>query len=111
MTHHARATLPMEGGTVFEFVSGDPQDILARAKLAANGKDVRLGGGVHTIRAFLKAGLVDYLHLAISPVILGAGENLLQGIDLATLGMVNTETVAGEGALHLIFERGLDHKP
>ncbi len=111
MTHHPRPLLPMEGGTAFEFVSGDPQDILARAKIAANGKDVRLGGGVHTVRAFLKAGLVDYLHLAISPVILGAGENLLQGIDLATLGMVNTETVAGEGALHLIFERGLDHKP
>ncbi len=103
MTHHPRATLPMEGGTVFEFVNGDPRDILARAKTAAKGKDIRLNGGVQTVRTFLKAGLVDYMHLAISPVLLGAGENLLQGIDLAKLGLVNVETVAGEGALHLVY--------
>jgi len=107
MTQYPRAKLPMEGGTVFEFVSGEPQDILARAREAANGKDIRLNGGVHTVREFLKAGLVDYLHLAISPVLLGAGENLLQDINLAKLGMANIETVPGEGALHLVYESAL----
>ena len=78
-----------------------------QAREAAQGKDIRLNGGVHTVRAFLKAGLVDYLHLAISPVLLGAGENLLEGIDLAALGMANAETVAGEGALHLVYRNAL----
>ncbi len=105
MTHHLRPTLVMEGGTVFEFVSGEPRDILARAKTAAKGKDIRLNGGVRTVRAFLQAGLVDHLHLAVSPAVLGAGENLLEGIDLAKLGLACTETVAGEGALHLVFQR------
>ncbi len=105
MTHHPRPALPMEGGTVFEFVSGDPKEILGRAKAAANGKDVRLNGGVQTVRTFLQAGLVDYLHLAVTPVTLGAGENLLAGIDLAKLDMVNAEIVPGEGALHLVFKK------
>jgi dihydrofolate reductase len=105
MTHHPRSTLPMEGGTVFEFVNGSPHDVLARAKVAAKGKDIRLGGGVETVRQFLKAGLVDHLHLAVSPVALGAGENLLAGIDLAALGYRNVETVAGEGALHLVYQK------
>jgi dihydrofolate reductase len=95
----------MGGGTVFEFVSGTPQEVLSRAKAAAGGKDIRLGGGVHTVRAFLQAGLIDHLHLAISPVVLGAGENLLAGIDLAALGYHNVETVAGEGALHLVYQK------
>jgi len=105
MTHHPRPTLPMEGGTVFEFVSGSPHEVLARAQAAAQGKDIRLNGGVQTVRAFLQAGLVDHLHLAVSPVLLGAGENLLQGIDLAALGLSNVETVAGEGALHLVYRK------
>jgi dihydrofolate reductase len=105
LTNHPRSTLPMEGGTVFEFVSGKPQDVLARARVAANGKDIRLGGGVQTVRQFLKAGLVDHLHLAISPVVLGAGENLLAGIDLPKLGYACTEAVAGEGALHLVYQK------
>ena len=105
MTHHPHSTLPMDGGTVFEFVSGEPQDVLARARVAANGEDIRLGGGVQTVRQFLKAGLVDYLHLAISPVVLGAGENLLAGIDLPKLGYACTEVVAGEGALHLVYQK------
>ena len=107
MTQYPRAKLPMDGGTVFEFVSGEPRDILAMARRAANGKDIRLNGGVQTVREFLKAGLVDYLHLAVSPVLLGAGENLLQGIELAKLGMTNIETVPGEGALHLVYEKVL----
>ena len=105
MTNHPRSTLPMEGGTVFEFVSDEPQEVLARARVAANGKDIRLGGGVQTVRQFLKAGLVDHLHLAISPVVLGAGENLLAGIDLPKLGYACTEVVAGEGALHLVYQK------
>ncbi|MDE2444552.1 MAG: dihydrofolate reductase family protein [Alphaproteobacteria bacterium] len=105
MTHHPRPRLTMEGGTVFEFVHGSPQDVLARAKAAAQGKDIRLNGGVETVRNFLKAGLVDHLHLAVSPVTLGKGENLLAGIDLKRAGLTSTKTVPGEGALHLVFER------
>ena len=105
MTHYPRPTLPMEGGTVFEFVTGSAQDILATAKVAAKGKDVRLNGGVATVRQFLQAGLVDRLHLAVSPVALGKGENLLAGIDLAKLGYACVETSSGEGALHLVYER------
>ena len=105
MTNHPRPTLPMEGGTVFEFVNGDPRDVLARAKAAAKGKDIRLNGGVQTVRAFLKAGLVDDLHLAVCPVILGAGENLLEGIDLTKLGYTSTQATPGEGALHLVYQR------
>jgi dihydrofolate reductase len=105
MTHYPRSTLPMDGGTVFEFVSGDPQDVLARARVAAKGKDIRLGGGVQTVRQFLKAGLVDHLHLAVSPVVLGAGENLLAGIDLLKLGYACSEVVPGEGALHLVYQK------
>jgi dihydrofolate reductase len=105
MTHHPRPRLPMEGGTVFEFVDGTPQEVLARANKAAQGKDIRLNGGVATVRQFLQAGLVDYLHLAVSPVLLGAGENLLQGIDLASLGLANVKTLHGEGALHLVYAK------
>ncbi|MDE2383605.1 MAG: dihydrofolate reductase family protein [Alphaproteobacteria bacterium] len=103
MTHHARPTLPMEGGTVFEFVNDDVHEVLARAKAAAKGKDIRISGGVETVRAFLKAGLVDYLHLVVCPFILGAGENLIESIDLAGLGLRNVKTVPGEGALHLVY--------
>ena len=105
MTHHPRPTLVMEGGTVFEFVSSDLATVLAKAKIAAKGKDVRLGGGVQTVRNGLLSGLVDHLHLAVSPVVLGQGENLLAGIDLAKLGYSCTETMPGEGALHLVYQK------
>ena len=105
MTHYPRPKLSMEGGTGFEFVSGGPQDILAKAKTAAGGKDVRLNGGVATVRLFLQAGLVDRLHLSVSPAVLGKGENLLSGINLAKLGYSCVETTPGEGALHLVYER------
>ncbi len=105
LTHYPRPTLAMEGGTTFEFVAASPAEVLARAKAAAKGKDVRVGGGVQTVRSFLKAGLVDYLHLSVSPVVMGKGENLLQGIDLLSLGLSCKQTKAGEGALHLVFER------
>lgn len=105
MTHYPRAPITMEGGTVFEFVTGTPAEVLKKAQAAAGGKDVRLSGGVHTVRSFLQAGLVDHLHLAISPVVLGAGENLLSGIDLPGLCYSGVEVTPGEGALHLIYKK------
>ena len=105
MTHHPRSAMLMEGGTVFEFVTGTPAEVLAKAKVAAAGKDIRLNGGVQTVRQFLQAGLVDHLHLAISPVVLGAGENLLAGIDLPSLGYAAAEVAPGEGALHLVYKK------
>ncbi|HEY0779761.1 MAG TPA: dihydrofolate reductase family protein, partial [Gemmatirosa sp.] len=81
LTHHARPPLEMRGGTVFHFVTGGVGDALAQARAAAGGRDVRLGGGAATIRQYLAAGLVDELHLAVSPVLLGAGEPLFAGLD------------------------------
>jgi dihydrofolate reductase len=86
LTHHARAPLEMKGGTVFTFVTGGIHTALEQAKDAAAGRDVRIGGGVATIRQYLRAGLIDELNLAISPVLLGSGENLLGGIDMRELG-------------------------
>lgn len=97
--------MAMEGGTVFEFATGAPAEVLKKAKTAAGEKDIRLSGGVHTVRAFLQARLVDHLHLAVAPVILGKGESLLADIDLAALGYHNVETKAGEGALHLVYKK------
>ncbi|KAB2965251.1 MAG: dihydrofolate reductase [Thermoanaerobaculia bacterium] len=105
LTHHARAPLPMAGGTTFHFVTDGIHAALERARDAAGGKDVRLGGGVATIREFLTAGLVGELHLAISPVLLGRGEHLLGGLDLPALGYRCTEQVAGEMATHVILAK------
>jgi dihydrofolate reductase len=105
MTHYPRPPMVMEGGTVFEFVTGTPAEVLTKAKSAAAGKDIRLNGGVQTVRQFLQAGLVDRLHLAISPVVLGAGESLLSGIDLPKLGYASVEVTPGEGALHLVYKK------
>jgi len=82
LTHHPRATLPMKGGTEFRFVTDGIELALQQARDAAQGKDIPLGGGVSTIRQYLQAGLIDDLHLVISPVLLGRGEELLHGIDL-----------------------------
>jgi dihydrofolate reductase len=105
LTHHARAPLVMKGGTTFYFVTGGPDEALARARHEAKGRDVRLGGGVATIREYLKAGLVDEMHLAISPVLLGTGENLLAGIDLVRLGYRCGEHVASPKATHVVLTR------
>ena len=105
LTHHARPPLVMQGGTTFHFVTGGIQEALGRAKDAAGGKDVRLGGGVATIRQYLLAGLVDEVHLAISPVLLGSGEHLLGGIDLTKMGYECTEHVAAELATHVVLTR------
>jgi dihydrofolate reductase len=105
LTHHARAPLAMNGGTTFHFVTGGADEALARAREAAKGKDVRVGGGVATIRQYLQAGLVDEMHLAVSPTLLGTGENLLGGIDLVRLGFRRSEHVATPGALHVVLTR------
>jgi dihydrofolate reductase len=99
LTHHPRAPLAMKGGTVFRFVTGGIEDALRQARQAAGGKDVRLGGGAATIRQYLRAGLVDELHLVIAPVLLGTGESLFAGLDLRALGYECAEHVAGQRAV------------
>ena len=101
LTHHARKPLHMEGGTVFHFVTGGIHDALEQASAAAGDKDVRLGGGAATIRAYLQAGLVDEMHFAIAPVLLGSGEHLLGGLDLPALGYACTEQAASAAATHV----------
>jgi dihydrofolate reductase len=105
LTHHARPSLTMEGGTTFHFVTGGIGEALARAREAAKDQDVRLGGGVATIRQYLEAGLVDEMHLAIAPVLLGTGESLLTGIDLVRLGYRVSERVATPKATHVVITR------
>ncbi|MGZ5240949.1 MAG: dihydrofolate reductase family protein [Caldimonas sp.] len=105
LTHHPRASIEMEGGTSFHFVSDGIHAALERARDAAAGQDVRLGGGVATIRQYLRAGLVDEIHLAISPVVLGAGEALLAGIDLPALGFEVARHAATPGAMHVVLNR------
>jgi dihydrofolate reductase len=105
LTHHLREPLEMKGGTTFHFVTDGIEAALKRATDAAQGKDVRIGGGVATIRQYLQAGLIDELHLAFSPVLIGAGENLLAGIDMTALGYGCTQHVAGEHAMHVLLSR------
>jgi dihydrofolate reductase len=106
LTHHAREPLVMQGGTTFHFITGGIHEALSRAREAARGKDVRVGGGVATVRQYLQAGLVDEMHLALSPTLLGSGEHLLAGIDLLKLGFQCTEQVAAAKALHVVLSRG-----
>jgi dihydrofolate reductase len=105
LTHYARPPLSMNGGTTFHFVTGGIHEALARAKEAAGPRDVRLGGGVATLRQYLEARLVDELHLALSPVLLGRGEPLFSGIDLTRLGYRCTEHVTTPGAMHVVLTR------
>jgi dihydrofolate reductase len=95
----------MAGGTEFRFVTDGIQSALAQAKEAAGGRDIRLGGGVATVREYLRAGLVDELHLAVRPVLLGAGESLFQGLDLRALGYQCDPPVAGERATHMVLRK------
>ncbi len=103
LTHHAREPFAMKGGTEFRFVTEGVHAALEQAKAAAKGRDVRLGGGVATIRQFLRARLIDELHLAIRPVLLGAGESLFRDIDLRSLGYECTRYVQGERAMHVFL--------
>ena len=105
LTHHARAPLIMKGGTTFYFVNDGIESAYAQAREAANGKDVRVGGGAATIREYLRAGLVDEMHLAVSPVVLGSGEPLFEGLDLAALGWRCTEHVPTALATHVVMRR------
>jgi len=105
LTHHPRASIAMQGGTTFHFVTDGIHAALRRAREAANGLDIRLGGGVATIRQYLQAGLVDEMHLAVSPVLLGSGENLFAGLDLLQLGFSCVEHVAAPKATHVVLMR------
>ncbi len=106
LTHHPRAPLEMRGGTTFHFVTDGFDAALAAARRAAGDRDVRIGGGVQIVRQALAARVVDEMHLAISPVVLGRGEPLLHGIDLRALGYRCVERVAGERATHVFLRRG-----
>jgi dihydrofolate reductase len=105
LTHHARAPLAMAGGTTFHFITGGIHEALAQAKAAAGGKDVRIGGGAATVRQYLQARLIDDLHLATRPVLLGRGEPLYAGLDLRALGYRCTRHVHGERATHMFIEK------
>ena len=105
LTHHARKPLAMQGGTTFHFVTDGAESALKRAREAAAGKDVRIGGGVSTIRQYLVAGQIDEMHLAMSPVLMGEGEHLFAGINLQQLGFRVAQSVAGENATHILIEK------
>jgi dihydrofolate reductase len=105
LTHYARKPIEMEGGTTFYFVTDGIEAALSAAQKAAGEKDVRIGGGVSTVQQFLRARLIDEMHLAVSPVVFGAGENLWRGIDLHALGYKTDEHVMGERALHVFIRR------
>lgn len=105
LTHHARDPIEMEGGTTFHFVTDGIHDALERARDAADGLDIRLGGGVATIRQYLQEGLIDEMHIAIAPVLLGSGEHLFAGIDLPSLGYQCIENVGTERATHLVISK------
>lgn len=105
LTNHARSPIKMEGGTTFYFVTDGINSALDQAKKAAKGKDVRLGGGVETVRQYIKEGLIDEMHLAVSPIVLGKGENLFSGIDLASLGYKVIKHRASEAATHIVIAK------
>jgi dihydrofolate reductase len=105
LTHYPRASIEMKGGTTFHFVTDGIDAALERARNAANGRDVRVGGGVATVRQYLRAGLIDALHLAVSRNPLGNGEALFAGIDLIALGYETAESVATDAATHIVLKR------
>jgi dihydrofolate reductase len=105
LTHHARPSIEMEGGTVFHFVTEGIEAALAQAKAVAGSKDIRIGGGASVIRQYLQARLIDELRLAIAPVFIGAGENLFSGLNLPELGYASAESVAGANATHVTVKR------
>lgn len=105
LTHHEREPLVMEGGTTFYFVTGGIEEALRLAKTAAGDKDVKIGGGVSTVRQYLRGGMIDFLHLAFAPVALGQGEALFRDLDLSALGFSVTEHQATEHATHIVLEK------
>jgi len=105
LTYYERKPIKMKGGTVFHFITDGIESAIEKAKEAAAGKDIRIGGGVSTIRQFLQAGYIDEMHFALSPIFLGSGEHLFSGIDVANLGFNNIQTINGEGATHFILTK------
>jgi dihydrofolate reductase len=105
LTHHPRPPLEMKGGTIFHFITGGIEEALFRAKDAAGERDVRIGGGAATVRQYLEARLIDRMHLAVAPVVLGVGEPLFAGIDLPRLGYEVVEHTATNLAMHVVFAR------
>jgi dihydrofolate reductase len=105
LTHHAREPITMKGGTTFHFITGGIESALEAAKKAANGKDIRIGGGVSTIRQFLKAGYIDEMQLTFAPVLLGSGEHLFSGLDLSALGFNQIQKINGEKATHIVLTK------
>ena len=105
LTHHPREPLVMEGGTTFHFVTDGIGAALEQARAAAGDRDVKIGGGVSTVRQYLEAGLVDELHFAISPVVLGRGEAMFAGLDLHAMGFRVVEHAATELATHVVLAR------
>jgi dihydrofolate reductase len=105
LTHYEREPLVMEGGTTFHFVTGGIEEALTLARKAAGTKDIKIGGGVSTVRQYLQAGLIDSMHLALGPVLLGQGERLLDGIDLRALGFSVTQRKTSEQATHFVLEK------
>lgn len=108
LTNHKREPIEMEGGTTFYFVTEGINAALEQAFDSANGKDVRLGGGVNTIRQYLKAQLIDELNLVVSPVILGSGENLFMNLDLTSLGYKCVKNISSEKAMHLVIKKSIN---
>jgi dihydrofolate reductase len=105
LTHHARPSIELEGGTTFHFVTDGIESALRQARAAAGDKDVKIGGGVDTVRQYLRAGLIDDMHLAVAPVVLGQGEALFAGLDLRELGFRVVEHAATDAATHLVLVR------
>ncbi|MEW6196903.1 MAG: dihydrofolate reductase family protein [Bacteroidota bacterium] len=105
LTHHARPSIQMEGNTTFHFITGGIHEALDRAREAANGMDIRIGGGCNIIRQYLRAGLIDELHIAIAPVLLGSGELFFAGVDLRVLGYECVQFVSSEKATHVVLRR------
>jgi len=105
LTHFPRKSIPMKGGTEFFFVTDGIEAALERAKAAAGGRDVRIGGGVSTVRQYLQKRLIDELHLVVSPFVMGSGESLFQGLDLRALGYHCDRHVPGERAMHVFLRK------
>ena len=109
LTHHARPSFEMKGNTTFHFVTGGIHEALERARRAASGKDVRIGGGPDTIRQYIRAGLIDEMHVAIAPILLGSGERLFEDVDLKALGCRCVQHQASEKATHAVLARQGGH--